>query len=179
MYRNTGTLEQTVRERVSRPWLEDEDCTYVYIQHNNLYILALCRNNANAVALLTFLHRLVDIFKHYFKVRLQASDCLLIVILLPRLLCVASLAPTDVCAGILCVAGAGGGKYPRQLRHHLRAAGRGRILLRPRTRPTLNRRTKTLRRNESSPSANISVHHDGRSCSNSLRARVLNDFPAR
>jgi len=42
-------------------------CTYVYIQHNNLYMLALARNNANAVALLTFLHRLIDIFKHYFK----------------------------------------------------------------------------------------------------------------
>ena len=52
----------------TNPTIQDPDAgvTYVYIQHNNLYLLALTRNNANAVALLFFMHSLVDIFKHYF-----------------------------------------------------------------------------------------------------------------
>ena len=52
-----------------KPIIYDADIqtSFVYIQHRNLYFLALSRTNANAVALVTFLHRLVDIFTHYFK----------------------------------------------------------------------------------------------------------------
>ena len=36
------------------------------LQYSNLYLLAMCRSNVNATAVLTFLHRLLDVFKHYF-----------------------------------------------------------------------------------------------------------------
>ena len=35
-------------------------------QYSNLYLLAMCRRNVNATAMLLFLHRLLDVFKHYF-----------------------------------------------------------------------------------------------------------------
>lgn len=69
--RFASKMQDVESESEQRPIIEDEDAkvTYVYIQHNNLYLLAMTRNNANAVALLTFLHHLVEIFIHYFKVR--------------------------------------------------------------------------------------------------------------
>ena len=36
-------------------------------QYSNLYLLAMCRSNVNATAILLFLHRLLDVFKHYFS----------------------------------------------------------------------------------------------------------------
>ena len=33
---------------------------------SDLYLLAVTRSNVNATAVLVFLHRLVDVFKHYF-----------------------------------------------------------------------------------------------------------------
>ena len=44
-----------------------ENITFIYIQYSNLYILALSRTNSNAAAILAFLHKIVDIFKHYFR----------------------------------------------------------------------------------------------------------------
>ena len=73
--RFVSRVQDVESESEQRPIIEDEDgkVTYVYIQHNNLYLLALTRNNANAVALLTFLHHLVKIFIHYFKVRTKPT----------------------------------------------------------------------------------------------------------
>ena len=51
---------------MSRPVLLDEGVTCLYIQHNNLYLMALTRCNANAAAILLFLHRLVGVLEHYF-----------------------------------------------------------------------------------------------------------------
>lgn len=41
--------------------------TYVWVQHANLYLLAMTRTNLNAAAIVLFLHRLVDVFKEYFE----------------------------------------------------------------------------------------------------------------
>ncbi|PWA95586.1 AP complex, mu/sigma subunit [Artemisia annua] len=41
--------------------------TYMFIQHNNVYLMIATRQNCNAASLLLFLHRLVDVFKHYFE----------------------------------------------------------------------------------------------------------------
>lgn len=41
--------------------------TYVWVQHSNLYLLAMTRSNANASSIVLFLHRLVDVFKQYFE----------------------------------------------------------------------------------------------------------------
>ena len=67
--RFAARVNEAESESEQRPIIEDPDAnvTYTYIQHNNLDLLALTKTNANAVALLVFLHRLVDIFVHYFK----------------------------------------------------------------------------------------------------------------
>ncbi|KAK5741718.1 AP-1 adaptor complex mu subunit Apm1 [Elasticomyces elasticus] len=40
---------------------------YLYIRHNNLYLLALTKRNSNAAEILLFLHRVVEVFTEYFK----------------------------------------------------------------------------------------------------------------
>lgn len=50
------------------PVLLDADgaLSFVYVQYSNLYLLAVARSNINAAAVLVFLHKLIEIFKHYF-----------------------------------------------------------------------------------------------------------------
>ncbi|KAK3028197.1 hypothetical protein RJ639_039480 [Escallonia herrerae] len=49
------------------PVVYDNGVTYMFIQHNNVYLMTASRQNCNAASLLLFLHRLVDVFKHYFE----------------------------------------------------------------------------------------------------------------
>lgn len=49
------------------PVLHDEGVTYIYLQHSNVYLLAVTRQNVNATAVMVFLHRLIEVFKHYFE----------------------------------------------------------------------------------------------------------------
>ena len=48
------------------PVIYDEGVSYLYVQYSNLYLLAVARTDVNATAVLTFLHRLLDVLKHYF-----------------------------------------------------------------------------------------------------------------
>jgi len=45
----------------------DEDVTYIFVQHNNLYLMAVTKGNVNVTSTLAFLHRLVDVFTQYFQ----------------------------------------------------------------------------------------------------------------
>uniref|UniRef100_A0A6U0GJU1 MHD domain-containing protein n=1 Tax=Micromonas pusilla TaxID=38833 RepID=A0A6U0GJU1_MICPS len=67
--RFVARVQDAESESELKPVMYDSDAevSYVYITHNNLYLLAITKSNCNAAALLTFLHRLVDIFRHYFK----------------------------------------------------------------------------------------------------------------
>ncbi|EFJ52801.1 hypothetical protein VOLCADRAFT_108841 [Volvox carteri f. nagariensis] len=49
------------------PVIYDDGVTYLYLQVANLYLLAVTRTNVNACSTLVFLHRLVDVFRHYFQ----------------------------------------------------------------------------------------------------------------
>ena len=40
---------------------------YLYIRHNNLYLLAITKRNSNAAEILLFLHKVVEVFTEYFK----------------------------------------------------------------------------------------------------------------
>lgn len=40
---------------------------YLYIRHNNLYLLALTKRNTNAAEIILFLHKVVEVFTEYFK----------------------------------------------------------------------------------------------------------------
>ena len=44
-----------------------DSCQYLYIRHNNLYLLALTKRNTNAAEILLFLHKIVEVFTEYFK----------------------------------------------------------------------------------------------------------------
>ncbi|XP_016511163.1 AP-1 complex subunit mu-2-like isoform X1 [Nicotiana tabacum] len=49
------------------PVCYENGVNYMFIQHNNIYLMAASRQNSNAASLLLFLHRVVDVFKHYFE----------------------------------------------------------------------------------------------------------------
>uniref|UniRef100_A0A2P2KDK9 Clathrin coat assembly protein ap-1 n=1 Tax=Rhizophora mucronata TaxID=61149 RepID=A0A2P2KDK9_RHIMU len=49
------------------PVVYDNGVTYMFIQHNNVYLMCASRQNCNATSILLFLHRVVDVFKHYFE----------------------------------------------------------------------------------------------------------------
>ncbi|XP_024529599.1 AP-1 complex subunit mu-2 [Selaginella moellendorffii] len=49
------------------PVVFDDGVTYLFVQHNNVYVMTASRQNCNAASLLLFLHRVIDVFKHYFE----------------------------------------------------------------------------------------------------------------
>uniref|UniRef100_A0A6A7GAC2 Apm1, medium subunit of the adaptin 1 complex n=3 Tax=Hirondellea gigas TaxID=1518452 RepID=A0A6A7GAC2_9CRUS len=49
------------------PIMNRDGVTYVYISHNNLYLLAITKRNANAMLILCFLYRVVEVFEDYFN----------------------------------------------------------------------------------------------------------------
>lgn len=51
----------------SSPVIYDDGVTYLYVQYSNLFLVALARTNVNAASILLFLHKLVEVFKHYFQ----------------------------------------------------------------------------------------------------------------
>jgi len=58
-------LEQ--EEEQLKPIILDDNISFIYIKHNNLYFMTLTDTNADAAMLLTFLYKVVDVFKDYFK----------------------------------------------------------------------------------------------------------------
>ena len=57
-------LEETGR---ITPIINHEGITYIYIQYSNLYLVAVARDNINAASILLFLHKLREVFVHYFN----------------------------------------------------------------------------------------------------------------
>ncbi|KAK2989713.1 hypothetical protein RJ640_030206 [Escallonia rubra] len=45
----------------------DNGVTYMFIQHNNVYLMTASRQNCNAASLILFLHHVVDVFRCYFE----------------------------------------------------------------------------------------------------------------
>ena len=45
----------------------DDGISYTYVQYSNLYLLIVARTNINAAAFLGFLHKLREVFVHYFN----------------------------------------------------------------------------------------------------------------
>jgi len=61
-------------EQTLSPILSTEDgVNFLYVKHNNLYLLAMTKKNSNAVTILLFLHKLIEVFKEYFKVLEEES----------------------------------------------------------------------------------------------------------
>ncbi|BFZ59947.1 AP-1 adaptor complex mu subunit Apm1 [Saitoella coloradoensis] len=49
------------------PCFTHEGINYLYIRHNNLYLLSLTKRNTNATEILLFMHKLVQVLTEYFK----------------------------------------------------------------------------------------------------------------
>lgn len=60
-------LAEQEEEGTQSPVFTDAGISYLYIKHNNLYLLALTRRNSNAFEILQFLHKVVQVFTEYFK----------------------------------------------------------------------------------------------------------------
>ncbi|XP_057299498.1 AP-1 complex subunit mu-1-like [Hydractinia symbiolongicarpus] len=59
-------LEQE-EDSITSPIVVCGDITFVYIKYNNLYIVSTTKINANVALVFSFLHKLVQVFREYFK----------------------------------------------------------------------------------------------------------------
>ncbi|KAG9295396.1 hypothetical protein G9A89_013425 [Geosiphon pyriformis] len=60
-------LEAEEEQQAPTPCFTHEGISYLYIRHNNLFLLALTKKNSNATTILLFLHKLTEVFTEYFK----------------------------------------------------------------------------------------------------------------
>ncbi|CAL1390528.1 unnamed protein product [Linum trigynum] len=60
-------LDRQIDLQSQDPVVYEDGTTYMFIQHNNIYLLVATKHNCNAASLLLFLHRTVQVFKHYFE----------------------------------------------------------------------------------------------------------------
>ncbi|KAF9625675.1 hypothetical protein IFM89_025460 [Coptis chinensis] len=63
----TKLIEKDGDPDTQSPVAWDNGVSYMFIQHNNVYLMTASRQNCNAASHLLFLHRVVDVFKHYFE----------------------------------------------------------------------------------------------------------------
>jgi AP-1 complex subunit mu len=63
----TKLIEKEGDSQSNDPVAYDNGVTYMFVQHSNVYLMIASRQNCNAASLLFFLHRVVDVFKHYFE----------------------------------------------------------------------------------------------------------------
>uniref|UniRef100_A0A0E0L586 MHD domain-containing protein n=1 Tax=Oryza punctata TaxID=4537 RepID=A0A0E0L586_ORYPU len=64
----TKLLDKESDAEVLSPVVHDDaGVSYMFIQHNNVFLLTASRQNCNAASIILFLHRVVDVFKHYFE----------------------------------------------------------------------------------------------------------------
>eukprot|EP00053_Salpingoeca_punica_P017750 m.171605 g.171605 ORF g.171605 m.171605 type:complete len:424 (+) comp17279_c0_seq1:100-1371(+) len=54
-------------EGSSLPILSHGNTHFLYVRHENLYVVAVCRRNANIVLAFVFLHKMLQVFREYFK----------------------------------------------------------------------------------------------------------------
>lgn len=74
-----GDIEMSVIEKFNQLLLEKEeetyltpvmqhgDVTFIYIKYSNLYLVSTTKKNANAALVLSFLHKIAQVFVEYFK----------------------------------------------------------------------------------------------------------------
>lgn len=60
-------LMEKEEEGCVTPILRHADVTFMYIKHNNLYLVSTSKKNANVALIFAFLHKIVTVFSEYFK----------------------------------------------------------------------------------------------------------------
>ncbi|KAG5240787.1 AP-1 complex [Salix suchowensis] len=63
----TKFIEKEGDPQSQDPVVYDNGVSYMFIQHSNVYLMAASRQNCNAASLISFLHSVVNVFKHYFE----------------------------------------------------------------------------------------------------------------
>jgi len=54
-------------EEAAKPIFEEDGISYIYVKHNNLYLLAVTRKNSDAAVTILFLYTLVKVLEEYFQ----------------------------------------------------------------------------------------------------------------
>jgi len=49
-----------------KPVMLVQDCTFIYVKHNNVYLLAVTQRNTNCMVILNYLTQLVEVLEDYF-----------------------------------------------------------------------------------------------------------------
>ncbi|KAL2917367.1 AP-1 adaptor complex mu subunit Apm1 [Polyrhizophydium stewartii] len=61
-------LEVEEEQQTPSPIISSDDgINFLYIRHNNLFLVAMTKKNSNAATILLFLHKLCEVFAEYFK----------------------------------------------------------------------------------------------------------------
>lgn len=60
-------------DNLIKPIFHVNGLTYCWVCHNNIYILAVTRRNSNATLIITFIYKLIQVLKDYFKVLEEES----------------------------------------------------------------------------------------------------------
>ncbi|KJP90036.1 hypothetical protein AK88_00205 [Plasmodium fragile] len=60
-------------DNLIKPIFHVNGLTYCWVTYNNIYILAVTRKNSNATLIITFLYKLIQVLKDYFKVLEEES----------------------------------------------------------------------------------------------------------
>jgi AP-1 complex subunit mu len=54
-------------DAVVKPVFVEDGISFVWVQYNNLYLLAVTQRNSNALLIVAFLYRLAEVLRDYFK----------------------------------------------------------------------------------------------------------------
>ncbi|KAM7287104.1 AP-1 complex subunit mu-1 [Ixodes scapularis] len=60
-------LMEKEEEGCVTPIMRHADIAFMYIKHNNLYLVSTSKKNANVALIFAFLHKIVTVFSEYFK----------------------------------------------------------------------------------------------------------------
>jgi len=55
------------------PVITDDGYTFLYVKHNNLYLMAMSKRNTNAMVVMNFLYRMVEVLEDYFNELVEES----------------------------------------------------------------------------------------------------------
>lgn len=62
-----GLVTEKEEDGSLTPLLSTQECTYAFIKHNNLYVVATTKKNSNIAMIFVLLHKICTVFEDYFK----------------------------------------------------------------------------------------------------------------
>eukprot|EP00041_Stephanoeca_diplocostata_P017366 m.348621 g.348621 ORF g.348621 m.348621 type:complete len:232 (-) comp20678_c0_seq4:1113-1808(-) len=60
-------MDAEEEEGMTCPIIRCDDCTFMYVKYGNVYLVCAATRNANVMLIFVFLHKLIEVFKEYFK----------------------------------------------------------------------------------------------------------------